>query len=294
MGQNQRLSQMQEHSSVDEWLLRGIALPTCVYAADADGKQTSGHDIHSIAAGMVGNVQQASACKTDQPGLHSTHQQSKQCSVALIMLPLSTKHVAAVLACILARVPFFRVASSTTDKLLLAHFNALQPVLVLCDALSRARLQSLGLLPGWRPLALGLTNDVVSGGTNSAECWAKTPQDHQAGYGDVSASGGPTQALKYTPPVMPSGASLSLSPGSQTRHLCLVATSGSAGEPKYVLLSHKSFLHRMRWQEAKFPLPSDAVVMIKSSPAFVDSLWEVLAPMCFGRAPSYWLSPQHL
>jgi hypothetical protein len=64
--------------------------------------------------------------------------------------------------------------------------------------------------------------------------------------------------------------------------IAVVATSGSSGPPKYVLLGALSILHRLAWNPAQASIDGGSIVVVKTSVQFVDSLWELLAPMAYG------------
>jgi non-ribosomal peptide synthetase component F len=51
-------------------------------------------------------------------------------------------------------------------------------------------------------------------------------------------------------------------------------TSGSTGQPKAVLGSHRAMLHRFEWMAATFPIAADDVCCQTKSIAFVDFLWD--------------------
>jgi hypothetical protein len=149
------------------------------------------------------------------------------------------------------------------------------PTQVLCiDRLHRcAGAGSLGCNRTWNPA----TPDILQAHTlhppeegmpeRDAAGTTRTPcTDSRSDVGNPS---GP-QALDWPPH------------GPANPILCLVATSGSTGVAKYVRLSYTSWLHRYEWQQRCFALESDSVVLVKSSPGFVDSLWECLMPMMCG------------
>jgi acyl-coenzyme A synthetase/AMP-(fatty) acid ligase len=70
--------------------------------------------------------------------------------------------------------------------------------------------------------------------------------------------------------------------------LCVVFTSGSTGSTQHVLLSYTSWMHRFRWQQSHYPLQPCHSLLVKTSPAFVDSVWETLmCAMCGALTPMH-------
>jgi non-ribosomal peptide synthetase component F len=73
-----------------------------------------------------------------------------------------------------------------------------------------------------------------------------------------------------------------LPPGGQ-RVLYVLFTSGSTGEPHGVCGTAAGLLNRVDWMQRARPLaPGRDVVSVSTSPAFVDSVWEVFAPLLAG------------
>ncbi len=62
----------------------------------------------------------------------------------------------------------------------------------------------------------------------------------------------------------------------------IVFTSGSTGEPKGVVGTHENLVNRCAWMWERFPFGDDEVGCHKTSPAFVDSLWELFGPLLRG------------
>lgn len=201
------------------------------------------------------------------------------------------------------------MSCKTTDELVLAHFNASQPRSVMCNDESWTRLERLRLVPSRQSTTPGVLCIEPFGGTHIIQCsihdvQVREPPSEAAGASSgihssprfsrrlrdenastsVHATDCPTPApdIRQEGPAKASGAPPSASVDNQSRHLCIVATSGSTGQPKYVLISHESVLHRLQWQQNTFPLSGGDMVMIKTNTAFVDSLWELLSPMYFG------------
>jgi amino acid adenylation domain-containing protein len=63
---------------------------------------------------------------------------------------------------------------------------------------------------------------------------------------------------------------------------CLVFTSGSTGRPKGVGLPHRQIVNRLNWLRQRYPHTAGEVGCQKTSPAFVDSLWELFDPLLSG------------
>lgn len=62
----------------------------------------------------------------------------------------------------------------------------------------------------------------------------------------------------------------------------LMYTSGSTGTPKGVLVEQRSVVNRLRWDQERFPLGPDDVVLHHHSPAFDVAVWEMFAPLASG------------
>ena len=71
----------------------------------------------------------------------------------------------------------------------------------------------------------------------------------------------------------------------------ILGTSGSTGRPKAVMGTHEGLSNRIRWMERLYPLTDDDVFAVKTSVAFVDSLCEILAPLCRG-VPAALIRPE--
>lgn len=65
---------------------------------------------------------------------------------------------------------------------------------------------------------------------------------------------------------------------------CVLYTSGSTGTPKGIELTHGAMTHRWEWMWAYLPWEADSVAYMKTSPLFVDFLWEVFGAI-LGGAP---------
>ena len=64
--------------------------------------------------------------------------------------------------------------------------------------------------------------------------------------------------------------------------LYLMYTSGSTGNPKAVIGSEIATLNRLFWMERRFEICEDEILLLKTSIGFVDSVWEILAPLLRG------------
>ena len=62
----------------------------------------------------------------------------------------------------------------------------------------------------------------------------------------------------------------------------ILHTSGSTGSPKPVMVPHSALAHRLAWGQRLYPLGHRDVVLHWAEPTFDFSLWELLAPLCFG------------
>lgn len=68
--------------------------------------------------------------------------------------------------------------------------------------------------------------------------------------------------------------------------MCVVPTSGSTGAPQHVVLLYAAWMHRFRWQASAYPLRPHHCLLVKTPPAFVDSVWEALMSAMCGACTS--------
>jgi amino acid adenylation domain-containing protein len=61
-----------------------------------------------------------------------------------------------------------------------------------------------------------------------------------------------------------------------------VFTSGSTGRPKGVVTTHRALVNQIAWFARDLPWQPGEVACLRSSPAFVDSLWELFGPLAGG------------
>jgi amino acid adenylation domain-containing protein len=62
----------------------------------------------------------------------------------------------------------------------------------------------------------------------------------------------------------------------------LIFTSGSTGVPNAVIGLHRGAVNRMAWMWRQYPFGEDEVCVLKTSPNFVDSVWETFGPLLCG------------
>lgn len=71
--------------------------------------------------------------------------------------------------------------------------------------------------------------------------------------------------------------------GLTSNHLAYVIyTSGSTGQPKGVMGLHRATVNRFCWMYANYPFEAGEVCCARASLSFVDSVWELLGPLCKG------------
>lgn len=59
-------------------------------------------------------------------------------------------------------------------------------------------------------------------------------------------------------------------------------TSGTTGQPKGVMIEHKSVLNHLQWMEEEFPIDKNDNVLQKTPLGFDVSVWEFFAPILYG------------
>jgi hypothetical protein len=192
------------------------------------------------------------------------------------------------LAC---RAVFFRVPDDTAGALLAGHLDALRPAVILTNAALQQ--QHMGALAGagCHVVLLSAFSDARAASELAPPLEGDATDPGAAG----SAPGRIAGAWRRVSGIKSDAEGI----------VCIVATSGSSDEPKYVALGAQALLHRLAWNDIELDCnePSEAtstgheedagqpyldahsVVAVKASVAFVDSLWELLAPLAFGAPP---------
>ncbi|MDZ8184118.1 MAG: amino acid adenylation domain-containing protein [Nostoc sp. ChiSLP02] len=70
---------------------------------------------------------------------------------------------------------------------------------------------------------------------------------------------------------------------SKPEHLAyIIYTSGSTGKPKGVLGTHRGTVNGLHWLWKTYPFTSEEVCCQKTAISFVDSVWEIFAPLLQG------------
>jgi amino acid adenylation domain-containing protein len=64
----------------------------------------------------------------------------------------------------------------------------------------------------------------------------------------------------------------------------LVYTSGSTGRPKAVAGPQRGLLNRVSWTQAVHPVEPSDICALRTSPTFVDAVWEMLGPLLAGAS----------
>ena len=71
--------------------------------------------------------------------------------------------------------------------------------------------------------------------------------------------------------------------GRGVEHLAFVLyTSGSTGQPKGVLGTHRAAINRLQWMWTTYPFEPGEVCCQKTALSFVDSVWEIFGPLLQG------------
>ncbi len=65
---------------------------------------------------------------------------------------------------------------------------------------------------------------------------------------------------------------------------CVLYTSGSTGTPKGTVGLHGGAVNRCEWMWRKYAFTADDVFCLRTSPNFVDSIWEIFGPLMHGAA----------
>lgn len=65
---------------------------------------------------------------------------------------------------------------------------------------------------------------------------------------------------------------------------CVLYTSGSTGTPKGTIGLHEGAVNRCEWMWHEYGFTADDVFCLRTSPNFVDSIWEIFGPLMHGAA----------
>ncbi len=62
--------------------------------------------------------------------------------------------------------------------------------------------------------------------------------------------------------------------GTPAHPAYLVYTSGTTGQPKGALISHRAIVNHMLWMQDRFPMRTGEAVLQKTPSSFDASIWE--------------------
>ena len=208
----------------------------------------------------------------------------------------------------LCRSPFFRLPATSTSAEVQQHLRVLAPAVVLTtQALAQQHSAALTHSAATVLISSSPAEDAELGMHSGGPQAARIPCTDLCASQRASQGASP----RDVPALCSSAAATVLECHGRARQLaphrgecvCIVVTSGSTGAPKYVALGALGLLHRLTWNATrpsnsqhrcgKFEpadatkalqptLLSSSVVAVKTSEAFVDSLWELFAPLAFG------------
>lgn len=99
---------------------------------------------------------------------------------------------------------------------------------------------------------------------------------------DCFLSGGSIRVIRFSETAgMDRDRNLQLSADSESA-VYVMYTSGTTGEPKGIIGLHAATMNRFEWMWSRFPFAAGDVCCQKTALGFVDSVWEVFAPLLKG------------
>lgn len=212
------------------------------------------------------------------------------------------------------RVPFFRLPNNAATDSVLQHMAQLQPDIIITTPAGRERVQSHAEMPTCIEVAAG---NGCAFHIASSPCGIKM-RDNRTAALSVAVVRHDAQLDLQTPGAGEGCNSVGHRKGADAVSaalraakqcavddpVCVVSTSGSSAVPKHVVLGATALLHRLAWHEnsaygeagscrkgngagsdasgCQMPVTCESVVAASSSVAFVDSIWQLLAPMVYG------------
>src|SRR5262249_52560234 len=101
--------------------------------------------------------------------------------------------------------------------------------------------------------------------------------------GELPAFDGATVCLDGDWPLVGEGSDENLERAGREENLAYVLyTSGSTGEPKGVMVTHRALCNHMLWMRESFALSGADSVLQKTPYSFDASVWEFYAPLLVG------------
>ncbi|MFD9880907.1 amino acid adenylation domain-containing protein [Streptomyces alboflavus] len=190
--------------------------------------------------------------------------------VVAVLVPRSADLVAAAHAVHRADAVYQPLDPDHPGAWLTAALDRNPPRAVLATTATRALLPDA---PPWPVLLLD------TGDSEGAEGGGGAGGARDAGGGTVAEGAGDTQASPATAPHLPAPPE---PPAAQPAYV--LHTSGSTGTPKPVVVPHGALANRLAWTARRFPLGPGQRMLMKASPGFDVSVWEIFGPLLSGAA----------